>query len=77
VTDTLDIFVKNGPYLKHYANFSSNYDTAIKSLDELYKHQWWSSKAGDRLVFESMLILPIQRIPRYGGGCCGSLICIF
>lgn len=60
-----DIFVKNGPYLKHYANFSSNYDTAIKSLDELYKHQWWSSKAGDRLVFESMLILPIQRIPRY------------
>eukprot|EP01126_Amoeba_proteus_P043683 TRINITY_DN4808_c0_g3_i2.p1 TRINITY_DN4808_c0_g3~~TRINITY_DN4808_c0_g3_i2.p1 ORF type:complete len:945 (+),score=204.11 TRINITY_DN4808_c0_g3_i2:92-2926(+) len=53
------------PFLRLYTVYSSNYDKAIQSLNELFKEEWIGKFITDRFTFESLLILPIQRLPRY------------
>eukprot|EP01126_Amoeba_proteus_P065729 TRINITY_DN939_c0_g1_i9.p1 TRINITY_DN939_c0_g1~~TRINITY_DN939_c0_g1_i9.p1 ORF type:complete len:457 (+),score=56.51 TRINITY_DN939_c0_g1_i9:1869-3239(+) len=62
-----EILCRITPFLKLYAVYSSNYNKAIQSLNELFanKGDWITKFIFDRNVFESLLILPIQRIPRY------------
>lgn len=60
-----DILEKTGPFFKLYTTYSSNYDLAIASLSDLTKEEWFKQFVPDRYSFESLLILPVQRIPRY------------
>jgi hypothetical protein len=69
-----DVFIKLGPFLKTYTDYSKNYEKAIKTVSA-------NRKTNDRfraltdgalslpetqnLDITSFLIMPVQRIPRY------------
>jgi hypothetical protein len=56
------------PYFKLYATYSSNYEKAIKTSGELVNVDWFQvlfpQLLKDKYLFDSLLITPIQRIPR-------------
>ena len=66
-----DLFINLAPFLKQYKDYCNNNEKSGKMLDQLIKknkkfNQYLSEQeklAGNR--FESYLITPIQRIPRY------------
>ena len=67
-----DIFVKVAPFMKMYNQYSNRYDQALATLGRCMKNEEFAllveeidgtTKLGSRL--ESLLIAPIQRIPRY------------
>eukprot|EP01113_Clastostelium_recurvatum_P041238 TRINITY_DN6517_c0_g1_i2.p1 TRINITY_DN6517_c0_g1~~TRINITY_DN6517_c0_g1_i2.p1 ORF type:complete len:642 (+),score=139.37 TRINITY_DN6517_c0_g1_i2:30-1928(+) len=69
-----DIFIKTGPYMRGFRRYFQNYDTAIGVLtsirsssrivgDFFYKNERDPRCA--RLPLSSLLIVPIQRMPRY------------
>lgn len=61
-----DIFVKVAPFLKMYTTYSNNYDTALNVLARLSHEPFFTAEPGfTNRVVESILITPIQRIPRY------------
>ena len=68
-----DLFCTFAPYLKMYAMYVSNYDEATAILDSYEKipsvKAWLYEKYHDPqinvLSLQSLLILPVQRIPRY------------
>eukprot|EP01112_Ceratiomyxa_fruticulosa_P013730 TRINITY_DN3879_c0_g1_i2.p1 TRINITY_DN3879_c0_g1~~TRINITY_DN3879_c0_g1_i2.p1 ORF type:complete len:334 (+),score=59.67 TRINITY_DN3879_c0_g1_i2:71-1072(+) len=68
-----DIFVHFGPFMKSFKQFYENYDTAIAKLTFLKSYpafaQWLHKGERDPrthlLDLPSLLILPIQRLPRY------------
>ncbi|GAM20355.1 hypothetical protein SAMD00019534_035290, partial [Acytostelium subglobosum LB1] len=68
-----DIFLKLAPYLKMYTEYCSNYDKAIAKLKEktteskdfaIYLKKI-SVDSAFGLDLTSLLIMPVQRIPRY------------
>lgn len=67
-----DIFVRVAPFMKMYNQYSNRYDQALSTLTKCMKNEEFqllveeidgTTKLGSRL--ESLLIAPIQRIPRY------------
>ena len=67
-----DIFVRVAPFMKMYNQYSNRYDNALSTLGKCMKNEEFqllveeidgTAKLGSRL--ESLLISPIQRIPRY------------
>lgn len=68
-----DLFCTFAPFLKMYALYVSNYDDATTILETYEKvpavKTWLSDKCHDPnvnvLSLQSLLILPVQRIPRY------------
>lgn len=53
------------PFLKIYTTYNNNYELVEKALDEMYLLDWWTLRTIHRLELVSMLVAPIQRIPRY------------
>eukprot|EP01156_Anaeramoeba_ignava_P022240 Anaeramoba_ignava/c20412_g1_i2.p2 GENE.c20412_g1_i2~~c20412_g1_i2.p2 ORF type:complete len:330 (-),score=87.67 c20412_g1_i2:1450-2439(-) len=69
-----DIFLKFVGFLKVYSEYCQNYDNSIKVLDDLVKKnqkfvdfidECHNSPEIQGLNISSLLILPVQRIPRY------------
>lgn len=61
-----DTFVKVAPFLKMYTTYSNNYDTAIQVLSRISHEPFFATEpAMSNRAIESILITPIQRIPRY------------
>ncbi|EFA85781.1 pleckstrin domain-containing protein [Heterostelium album PN500] len=68
-----DIFLKLAPYLKMYTEYCSNYDRAISKLKEKSTEskdfglflKKISVESAFGLDLTSLLIMPVQRIPRY------------
>jgi len=67
-----DIFVKMSPIMKLYSEYINNFEKASKSLGELLKSpkcteflKHCKERSGSTLDISSMLIMPIQRLPRY------------
>jgi len=68
-------FKNIAPFLKTYTTYVNNYDTAFEQYELLLKKkpkfkdflndQVYSNAATERYKFDSYLILPVQRIPRY------------
>eukprot|EP01125_Pyxidicula_operculata_P005434 TRINITY_DN1931_c0_g1_i3.p1 TRINITY_DN1931_c0_g1~~TRINITY_DN1931_c0_g1_i3.p1 ORF type:complete len:789 (+),score=201.46 TRINITY_DN1931_c0_g1_i3:526-2892(+) len=48
-----------------YAIYGSNYDNAMDYLDEVEEKEWFKKIVPKKVTLESLLITPIQRIPRY------------
>eukprot|EP01125_Pyxidicula_operculata_P010650 TRINITY_DN3505_c2_g1_i3.p1 TRINITY_DN3505_c2_g1~~TRINITY_DN3505_c2_g1_i3.p1 ORF type:complete len:867 (+),score=220.21 TRINITY_DN3505_c2_g1_i3:235-2835(+) len=72
VTNFGDIMFEMAPMLKLYVDYVNNYDTSVKVYKELCKNKDfsdWNSevqqKTGRGLDLSSLLITPIQRVPRY------------
>ena len=66
------VFQKLVPFLKLYRDYCENYDTAINRYQEKMKDkpfaqviQGIEQKVGGGLNLPALLIMPIQRIPRY------------
>lgn len=68
-----DIFIKMSPFMKMYTQYTNNYESAVVMLEQsandkdiLYQfiQRCYGGRA-DVLTFDSYLIMPIQRIPRY------------
>lgn len=64
-----DIFLKFAPFLKQYKDYCKNNEKSGKMLVELMKNKDFNQYVIDQEkggnTFQSHLILPIQRIPRY------------
>jgi hypothetical protein len=60
-----DVFKKWAPFLKIYTLYSNNYDDAMDALDQAERDQWLIQFCDKKVTIESLLITPIQRIPRY------------
>eukprot|EP01124_Arcella_intermedia_P031606 TRINITY_DN7181_c0_g1_i1.p1 TRINITY_DN7181_c0_g1~~TRINITY_DN7181_c0_g1_i1.p1 ORF type:complete len:1288 (+),score=388.27 TRINITY_DN7181_c0_g1_i1:29-3865(+) len=60
-----DVFVKFGPFLKMYTQYSNSYDSAKKALETAALEPWFVRFCRAKVLIESLLINPIQRIPRY------------
>lgn len=60
-----DIFLRFAPFLKMYTTHSNNYDQALETLSKLSNFPWFNQIVEFRNKVESVLITPIQRIPRY------------
>jgi len=67
-----DIFVRLAPVMKLYAEYVNNFDAATNRLKELLATPFGSSffnfckqKSGSMLDVMSLLIMPVQRVPRY------------
>src|SRR3989338_212649 len=70
-----DIFLKIAPYFKLYNEYSNNYEASLECFDQLYTKdvqfikllEMCEAEAEGQgiLRLENLLILPIQRVPRY------------
>jgi RhoGEF domain/PX domain len=70
-----DVFVRMSPYLKLYMFYTNNYDQAMLALSAAKKKSSQMEKfivaqrehplCVDRLRLETLIIAPVQRIPRY------------
>jgi len=60
-----DLFLKYAPFLKLYGTYSKGYDSAIEALNKVADTQWFNAHTDGKLKVESVLITPVQRIPRY------------
>eukprot|EP01127_Copromyxa_protea_P020219 TRINITY_DN671_c2_g2_i3.p1 TRINITY_DN671_c2_g2~~TRINITY_DN671_c2_g2_i3.p1 ORF type:complete len:842 (+),score=187.36 TRINITY_DN671_c2_g2_i3:611-3136(+) len=60
-----DILLHYAPSLKIYTEYSNNYEQVPKLLDNLFELEWFAATAPNRYEMTSMLIQPIQRLPRY------------
>ena len=68
-------FKNMAPFFKTYTTYVNNYDTAFEQYELLLKkkpkfrdflnEQVYTNSATERYKFDSYLILPVQRIPRY------------
>lgn len=49
-----------------YTIYGNNYDTAMDALDDAWeKGTWLKTYVEKKVTIESLLITPIQRLPRY------------
>jgi len=64
-TEIGDLFVNFAHLLKMYTQYSNGYDTATKSLEIAAPQPWFIKFCPAKVLIESLLIMPIQRIPRY------------
>ena len=66
-----DLFIKFCPYFKMYQNYCNNYDQAMVLLAKYSAKKAFAAKYDeimdncDGKTLQSLLILPIQRLPRY------------
>lgn len=60
-----EIFVKFTPFLKMYTAYSNIYDSAISKVHEVATQEWFVKLCPAVVLLESLLISPVQRIPRY------------
>ncbi|KAF2075495.1 hypothetical protein CYY_003187 [Polysphondylium violaceum] len=68
-----DIFLSITDFLKSYSVYINNYSKALQTLEKVRKNQnvenlfqiFASNPACDNLDLTSLLIMPVQRIPRY------------
>jgi len=60
-----DVFKQIAPFLKMYTIYGNNYDSAMDALDEAEHSTWLAQFTDKKLAIETLLITPIQRIPRY------------
>jgi hypothetical protein len=67
-----DVFVAIGPFLKMYLEYSRNYQSGIETYNRLKENATFSTKLVSmkdrskvKLALEHLLIMPVQRIPRY------------
>lgn len=68
-----DVFLKLTPFLKMYNEYSSNYQQALNTYNTLRKENQNFVKelencrkaSGSQLTLEDLIIMPVQRIPRY------------
>lgn len=68
-----DVFVSIAPFLKMYLDYSKNYQAAIETYNRLMKDsshfvqrlQASKERSSTKLALEHLLIMPVQRIPRY------------
>ncbi|KAH3764950.1 protein piccolo [Pelomyxa schiedti] len=71
------VFTSIGPMLRLYKEYAANYNIATKTLDTLLAKEAWievcrssmsnpsATNAQVKLTISSLLILPVQRVPRY------------
>eukprot|EP01087_Luapelamoeba_hula_P021772 TRINITY_DN766_c3_g2_i2.p1 TRINITY_DN766_c3_g2~~TRINITY_DN766_c3_g2_i2.p1 ORF type:complete len:602 (+),score=111.10 TRINITY_DN766_c3_g2_i2:1036-2841(+) len=66
------VFVAMIPMMKIYTGYIKNYDASIETLKRLQENKAFSlrveelrAKCGERLDLPSLLIQPVQRLPRY------------
>ena len=70
-TKIADLFDEFAPYFKMYQTYLNNHDAAIARLTKLQRKKefatWCQNQRQncDNQTLQSLLILPIQRIPRY------------
>uniref|UniRef100_A0A6B2LAP2 DH domain-containing protein n=1 Tax=Arcella intermedia TaxID=1963864 RepID=A0A6B2LAP2_9EUKA len=64
-TEIGDLFVNFAHLLKMYTVYSNGYDTAMKNLEIVATQPWFFKFCPAKVIIESILIMPIQRIPRY------------
>eukprot|EP01130_Rhizamoeba_saxonica_P018841 TRINITY_DN957_c0_g1_i4.p1 TRINITY_DN957_c0_g1~~TRINITY_DN957_c0_g1_i4.p1 ORF type:complete len:703 (-),score=164.90 TRINITY_DN957_c0_g1_i4:809-2917(-) len=60
-----DIFVSFGPFLKIYSVYTNGYDQSSSELEKVENDEWFTLHCENVVNIESLLITPIQRIPRY------------
>eukprot|EP01123_Difflugia_compressa_P013702 TRINITY_DN650_c0_g4_i2.p1 TRINITY_DN650_c0_g4~~TRINITY_DN650_c0_g4_i2.p1 ORF type:complete len:444 (-),score=125.28 TRINITY_DN650_c0_g4_i2:59-1390(-) len=66
-----DIFLKNAVALTLYTTYVNNYDQSMMTIERLLKNKDFSKFVSERsetkanIILPSLLIQPIQRIPRY------------
>eukprot|EP01094_Clydonella_sp_ATCC50884_P017236 TRINITY_DN2962_c0_g1_i1.p1 TRINITY_DN2962_c0_g1~~TRINITY_DN2962_c0_g1_i1.p1 ORF type:complete len:713 (+),score=283.44 TRINITY_DN2962_c0_g1_i1:127-2139(+) len=67
-----ELFVKTAPFFKVYNKYGNNYETAIATLDRCMEDakfaqivQNLNEDLQGSVSLESLLIMPVQRIPRY------------
>eukprot|EP00029_Vermamoeba_vermiformis_P007734 TRINITY_DN342_c0_g1_i1.p1 TRINITY_DN342_c0_g1~~TRINITY_DN342_c0_g1_i1.p1 ORF type:complete len:1124 (-),score=402.12 TRINITY_DN342_c0_g1_i1:1319-4690(-) len=68
-----DVFMKLSPFLKMYNEYSSAYQTALNMYNQLRKDnplfvkelETCRKSSGSQLTLEDLIIMPVQRIPRY------------
>lgn len=67
-----DVFCSIAPFLKMYFDYGANYETAIAAFTRLSKDPMfppimaqYKTNSGKTLSLEHLLIMPIQRLPRY------------
>eukprot|EP01094_Clydonella_sp_ATCC50884_P006730 TRINITY_DN1593_c0_g2_i1.p1 TRINITY_DN1593_c0_g2~~TRINITY_DN1593_c0_g2_i1.p1 ORF type:complete len:856 (+),score=264.35 TRINITY_DN1593_c0_g2_i1:254-2569(+) len=76
-----DIFLKMAPFFKMYNTYGNNYENSVEIISrcqmdtafndatdkiaEQIKSEWGDTKDGGPVSLESLLIMPVQRIPRY------------
>jgi hypothetical protein len=67
-----DVFCSIAPFLKMYFDYGANYESALSVFGRLAKDpafallmQQYRSNSGKNLALDHLLIMPIQRIPRY------------
>ncbi|KAL6077133.1 Rho guanine nucleotide exchange factor (GEF) 17, variant 2 [Balamuthia mandrillaris] len=71
-TSVGDIFIKFGPMMKLYSDFINNYERSQAMLKQLSEQQQFATflkeaerKSRCRQDIHSLLIMPVQRLPRY------------
>lgn len=70
-----DVFLKFIPFFKIYTDYGSSYDSALAKVNQLMESNKWFNqvitqtnikmKVESNVNFEGLLIMPVQRIPRY------------
>ena len=67
-----DIFLLTAPFFKVYNRYGNNYEHAIATLDKCMEEPTFAAvveslaaEAPNSVSLESLLIMPVQRIPRY------------
>eukprot|EP01127_Copromyxa_protea_P011264 TRINITY_DN2825_c0_g1_i3.p1 TRINITY_DN2825_c0_g1~~TRINITY_DN2825_c0_g1_i3.p1 ORF type:complete len:760 (-),score=156.03 TRINITY_DN2825_c0_g1_i3:132-2411(-) len=60
-----DVLSQTIPFLKIYTTYNNNYELVEKALDVMYQVDWFAARTPHRLDLISLLVQPIQRIPRY------------
>eukprot|EP01127_Copromyxa_protea_P017722 TRINITY_DN5448_c1_g1_i1.p1 TRINITY_DN5448_c1_g1~~TRINITY_DN5448_c1_g1_i1.p1 ORF type:complete len:964 (+),score=165.14 TRINITY_DN5448_c1_g1_i1:42-2933(+) len=61
-----DLFVRHFPaLLKTYVEYTNGYGRVMNALDRIATQPWFSTFCEAKVQLESILICPIQRMPRY------------
>jgi len=69
-----DVFVKFYPFFRTYTQYCNNYDNALETLNNCLKNKTFSEFCDKELQktpnglgpnLQSLLIMPVQRMPRY------------
>jgi hypothetical protein len=75
IGDIGQVFIKYGPMLKTYTDYVNNYDAIVKhvrhlrqenaNFDQFMRSTEQKAKIEGRVSFQSYMITPVQRLPRY------------
>eukprot|EP01127_Copromyxa_protea_P018500 TRINITY_DN5841_c0_g1_i2.p1 TRINITY_DN5841_c0_g1~~TRINITY_DN5841_c0_g1_i2.p1 ORF type:complete len:692 (+),score=104.80 TRINITY_DN5841_c0_g1_i2:21-2096(+) len=60
-----DMFLETGPFLNLYTMYSSGFGDASAALETIATQSWFPNYCEAKVHIESLLIKPVQRLPRY------------